>query len=56
MADHLHSLIASLPPEQQAEVVALMTDPDAQPALANLCMLQQVMLADALGEMEAADA
>ena len=46
MADHLRTVIDTLSPEDQAEVAALITDPDARPALANLVLLQQVMLRD----------
>jgi hypothetical protein len=51
VADHLRSVIDTLSPEDQAEVAALITDPDARPALMNLILLQQVLLRD-----EAADA
>ena len=46
MADHLRTVIDGLSPEDQAEVAALMADPDAQGALGNLILLQQVMLRD----------
>ena len=46
MADHLRTVIDTLSPADQAEVASLMADPDAQPALSNLILLQQILLRD----------